>query len=431
MKTIVYILTASILLFSCKKSDLTNSDSQYLSKIQSLLKDSLSAADYAAIDFANIHNSDLSSGGRVTRLGFTGKNILHDFIVVQEDRTGTITQAGIVHLEGSISSPNNAAKPSFNGRIEASTLKREIKTSSVINNGFVMSLHTAKVGTNAVGVNLVACPDCTIPEVIVSSSYSDSGISWGSWMSFLSMFGGGGWSNEYMMIDYRGGGGGGSGGGNTSGDVVTIDMEAPENKPAIDAKKFMDCFGNIPDNGATCTITIASDIPVDGHPDKFFNWSDASPGHTYIELYKAGSAGGIVSQNIGFYPNSSWKVVAGTNIASKIGDDAGHEYNARYTISVSPAQLQAAINAVNTYSSHDYNISTFNCADFALTVFNAAGGNLTIPKYQIPGYPNGSTGSNTPQGLYNKISDLAVAGNANAQTNGNKAYGGTSKGPCN
>lgn len=428
MKTIVYILTASILLFSCKKSELTNPENQYVSQIRSLLKDSLSTADYAAVDFASIRTSALSQGGKVTRLGFTGKKILHDFIVIREDKTGAITQAGIVHLEGSISSPNTGARPSFNGRIEASTLKREIKASSVINNGFVMSLHAAKVGTNAVGVNMAACPDCTIPEVIVSSSYSGSGISWGAWMSFLAMFGGGGWGNEYMMIDY---GGGGGGGGNTSGDVVTIDMEAPENKPAIDPKKYMDCFGNIPDNGATCTITIASDIPVDGQPDKFFNWSDASPGHTYIELYKAGSSGGIVSQNIGFYPNSSWKVVAGTNISSKIGDDAGHEYNARYTISVSPAQLQAAINAVNTYSSHEYNISTFNCADFSLAVFNAAGGNLTIPKYQIPGYPNGSTGSNTPQGLYNKISDLAFAGNPNAQTNGNKAYGGLSNGPCN
>ncbi len=428
MKTIVYILTASILLISCKKSELTNPESQYVAQIQALLKDSLSATDYAAVDFASIRTSSLSQGGKVTRLGFTGKNILHDFIVVREDSTGAITQAGIVHLEGSVSSPNTAVKPSFNGRIEASTLKRVVKTASIITNGFVMSLHTAKVSMNAVGMNMADCPDCTLPEVVVSSSYSDSGISWGAWMSLLAMFGGGGWGNEYMVIDY---GGGGGGGGYTSGNAITIDMEAPENKPAIDAKKYMDCFGNIPDNGATCTITIASDIPVDGQPDKFFNWSDASPGHTYIELYKAGSSGGIVSQNIGFYPNSSWKVVAGTNISSKIGDDAGHEYNARYTISVSPAQLQAAINAVNTYSSHEYNISSFNCADFALTVFNAAGGNLTIPKYQIPGYPNGSTGSSTPQGLYNKISDLAVAGNANAQTNGNKAYGGTSKGPCN
>lgn len=111
-------------------------------------------------------------------------------------------------------------------------------------------------------------------------------------------------------------------------------------------------------------------------------------------------------------------------------DNGGHEYNARYTISVTNAQFQAALNAVQTYSSYDYSITTFNCTDFALEVFNAAGGDLYIPKYQIPGFPNGTTGSNTPQGLYNKLDQMAAAGYTGIEKPGVKGYGNYSHGPC-
>ena len=92
--------------------------------------------------------------------------------------------------------------------------------------------------------------------------------------------------------------------------------------------------------------------------------------------------------------------------------------------------MRAATNQVRTLEQNAYNLSSFNCTDFALTVFNAAGANLTIPKYQIPAY--GSTsGSNTPQGLYNKLMEMGAAGNTGVQTNGAKGYAGTSHGPCN
>ena len=138
-----------------------------------------------------------------------------------------------------------------------------------------------------------------------------------------------------------------------------------------------------------------------------------------------------MQQNFGFYPNSAWKTAGAGNVGSKIVDNAGHEYNARYTISVTPQQLQAALNTLLASSSRDYNISQFNCTDFALAVFNAGGGNLTIPHYSIPGFPNGSTGSNTPQGLYNQLNTMGGNGNSNVQMPGIKGYGGTSKGPCN
>lgn len=429
MKKVVYILTASILFFACKKTDLANPESQNLSRVESLLKDSLSVQDYNRLDFTSVQQSQLKDHSTLFRLNFKVQDSASEFIVVKVDAVGKITNGKIVKLAGSLDTIGT--KTSYNGDITMQNLHRQELMSSRISNGYIQAYHTLKVSSNSIGGYSIAvnseCADCTLPDVIVSSSINaGSGISWGAWMSLLAMFdGGGGYSNDYFLIDS------GGGGGSYSGDVITVDFEAPESKNPIDAKKYIDCFGTIPDNNATCTITIASDIPVDGHPEKFFNWSEASPGHTYIELYKAGSSGGIISQNIGFYPNTAWKTVGGGDIGSKLADDAGHEYNARYTISVTPAQLQAALNMVQTLSTHDYNISSYNCTDFALAVFNAGGGNLTIPKYQIPGYANGTTGSNTPQGLYNQLNDMGGAGNAGVNIVGSKGYGSISHGPCN
>jgi hypothetical protein len=211
--------------------------------------------------------------------------------------------------------------------------------------------------------------------------------------------------------------------------VITIDTEDPQNKDRIDPKKFTDCFGTVSDNLATCSITISADLPVDGHPETFFNWTDRSPGHAFIELNKSNPYGSV-SQDIGFYPNTSFKVLTGDNIGSKIVNDGGHEYQARYTITVTPAQFQAAIDKLNAASTNDYNVSHYNCTDFALEVFNAAGGGFSIPRHAIPGFEIDG-GSNTPQGLYEKIAQLNAGGVTGTTRTNNKEFSGSSKGPCN
>ncbi len=168
---------------------------------------------------------------------------------------------------------------------------------------------------------------------------------------------------------------------------------------------------------------------MDNDPSTFFNWSDASPGHTFIEFYKNDN-GNLIEQNVGFYPNTPWKTVVGPdNIASKIVDDAGHEYQAKYTIAVTAAQFQNALQAAQNYSNFEYNVAAFNCADYALDVFNSAGGNLTVPKFQIPGFPS-DNGSNTPEGVYDAIQSQVQAGKPNAMANGQKQWAGNSHGAC-
>lgn len=431
MKKIVCILAVSILFFACKKSDLANPEPQNLSHVLQLLNDSLSIEDYKRVDFSSLQQTKLKDHSTLFRLNFKSVDSANEFIVLRVDAIGKITSGKIIKINGNLDT--SKGKTTYNGEVLLQNLRRQDVMNSRIINGYIQAYHTIKTninlaGSNSPGVNS-SCSDYTLPEVIVSASYNSSGISWITWMNLMALFDTSN-SNQYILVDY-GGGGGGGGGDASPGNLITIDIETPENKTAVDPKKYINCFGSIPDAGATYVITIATDIPVDGDPSKLFNWSDNTPGHCYIELYKAGGGSGIISQNIGFYPNTSWKAVGGGNITSKIVDDEGHKYNARYSISVSASQFQAALNAAQNFSNNDYNIATFNCTDFALGIFNAAGGNLSVPKYQIPGYSNKTTGSNTPQGLYNAISSLSAAGKKNIQINNNKAYGGASHGPCN
>lgn len=418
----LYLLLAS----SCQKKELPQTDPTL-----NLLKQNLLAEDFSRIDPLTLFEfTSRVSGLHYIRAGFTGKDRNHDFVVLALDKYGKFSNGKMVHIEGKIvPSSKNKNKQTFSGSIETSSLKHTDVVRSAINEGFIMALHESKISLNGIRMNQ-ECSDCTIPEVVVSTSYNKSGgISWGAWMSFLSMFDQGS-PYEYLLIDYVSGGGGG-GGGSAPPPAISVDEEIAETHEKIDPKKYMDCFGNVADAGATCTITISADIPVDGHPEILFDWSQGNPGHAFIELYKMGSNGTMVSQNIGFYPSTGFKVLGGGDVNSKVVDNAGHEYNASYTISISPAQLQAAIDKVNSFSGNSYNMTSFNCVDFALGVFNAAtAGALSLNKQQIPGYPT-TNGSNTPQALYNRLDEMNAWGTPGIQTSGSKAYGGNSKGPCN
>ncbi|MDP2421443.1 hypothetical protein [Sediminibacterium sp.] len=426
MKKILFILISAFMVMSCRKGEIPQTDPTF-----NVLRQNLTAVDFARIDPSTVTTfSSRKSNQRLIRADFQGKERFHDFVVLQLDPDGKVKDGKIIHIEGKpqpLSSNKN--KQAFNGSIETSSLKHTDVKRSAIKDGFIMDLHYSQVQTNGVRLNY-ECADCTLPEVIVSSSYSNGGYNWLSWLSIWSLFND--WPRmEYLLTDYSGGGGGGGGGGYTPPPVISADEENAENKEKIDPKKYMDCFGNVPDAGATCTISIYADIPVDGHPEILFDWSQGNPGHVFIEMYKLGQNGGLVTQTIGFYPSTGFKVLGGGDVNSKVVDNASHEYNARYTIPISPGQLQAAIGQVNAYSGNSYNMTTFNCVDFALGIFNAAtGGGISITKQNIPGYPTPG-GSNTPQGVYNAINDLGGWGTPGASTVGSKAYGGTSKGPCN
>lgn len=415
MKNTVYAMLLALLFFSCKKQEV-NTTPNYLEQVQASLRDSLPLETYNTLDFSRSSASGIDSLHiNILRIPLNGKSIASDFLVVRTDETGHIIAGRFISI-----AKDTSQRASFTGAISYRSIRgAPVKT---------LQLVKGKV-RKPTSSNLMADEPVMdggdLPPVIVSYTPSGGGFTYADWYNLLDMAGGdGGYTGGYYTPAS-----GGGGGGNGSAPTVQVDYEAPESKDAIDMSKYLKCFAAAQPAADDYTVTICVDLPVDADPSKFFNWSDASPGHTFIELYKNGD-GGLVQQNFGFYPNSSWKTVVGPdNIASKIADEAGHEYQEKYTIAVSAGQFQQALAAAQRNSTHDYNVAEYNCADFALGVFRAAGGNLNVPQYQIPGFPSGD-GSNTPEGVYQAIAGLVLAGNKAAMANGQKQWIGDSHGPC-
>ncbi|TDH28082.1 hypothetical protein EXU57_06375 [Segetibacter sp. 3557_3] len=145
-------------------------------------------------------------------------------------------------------------------------------------------------------------------------------------------------------------------------------------------------YSTIPDAGATCSIEILTDIPVDSNPFIYFNWREGSAGHAFVQVKKSNGLQSV-QQTIGFYPDHPWKtMVFETPLSQKIVDNQHHEYNASLRMDISPAELQTVLNQAIVSSRKAYSIKQYNCTDFALDLFNSvrADNPLNIPKYNIP-----------------------------------------------
>src|SRR3712207_6707233 len=97
--------------------------------------------------------------------------------------------------------------------------------------------------------------------------------------------------------------GGPVGGTRPNNPVMAVDFEKQDDESPINIDQFVRCFDAIPDAGATCSIEILSDIPVDSDPNKIFSFDSRSPGHTFLNIRKSNGSQSA-SQNIGFYPKS-------------------------------------------------------------------------------------------------------------------------------
>jgi hypothetical protein len=247
------------------------------------------------------------------------------------------------------------------------------------------------------------------PDVV--NTYISTGSTGSIAMNLASFLGGS--SNFYSYADggfgYSGGGysGGSSSYGQTVGSTnnnteviedypIAIDFEPVEDEPAIEIEKYLTCFSNVPDEGATCSIDILTDIPIDENPDKLLNWQTRSPGHTFVQIRKSNGISSVM-QNIGFYPVSGWKTMLTTApIKGKFVDNSGHEFNAGPKRELTPEKLSRTLMHIRRLARYiKYDIDDYNCTDFALEVFNYTrpADPIEIPRYDLPGgtAPNGST----------------------------------------
>lgn len=466
MKHLLLISIAAVCLLSCRKNiDAGNQQLEYLKNIEAGLKDSLSAIDYANIDFNQSIITKTDSDWSLLRIPFDDKKLYEEFVLLQTDGLGKILKGFIINL--SQNSITNDNKYVYNGNIKISHLNRTSKLISQINNGYISAFNPGIQRRAMVVPSKAEDEPNVLPDVTVTCYVSSGGGSFSSYNSinlgslFGTSYGGSSSYNSsgyYSSMDGTGGGGSGNGGyygnsydesysdqeypshGGHHGDFVEdepelVDFEFVEDLSPIDITKYLKCFSNIPDQGSTCSIEIFTDIPVDENSNKLFNWRTQSPGHTFLQIKKT-NGNVLVMQNIGFYPVEGWKTLLTTApVEGKFVDNSEHEYNASFKMNLTPGDLQKTLdNMVYLSRFVKYDIDEFNCTDFALNVFNTTriSNALEIPKYHIPG-GTAINGTNTPQGLYKQLQSMQQQGieSNNITIPGAKAFVADATGPCN
>lgn len=448
MKTSLTIALFLFVLASCKKESSPASNDQYLVKVKKGLTDSLPASTYQNLDFDRLVLNRVDSIGLyAVRIPFKAKSVAEDFVIVKTNREGEVKRGQIIHLEVAVSDTGrgNLRPKSISGSIRIHSLTGTEEVNSPIRNGYITAFHSQLAQRTSVEL----APD-RLPEVVITGiRYLDGGFSFSMWCMVESFFmdygggGGGSWGGYYGSLDgsdpWSGGGGGPTGGGSPSGGgspntpTILIDYENQDENPAIDIQKYIDCFNAVPDAGATCSVEIFSDIPLDNDPNAFYDFSTGSPGHTFIKISKDNGSQ-HVTQNIGFYPKPGYKAITFLPTLGKLVNNAGHEFNASLSMSITPGQLSTVLNQLLQQPNQSYDLADYNCTDWALAIFNSVRATpLEIPRFPIIGMYSASNAS-TPQGLYKKLQQMK-AGNDPEQGNITigivKGYAGGSNGPCN
>jgi hypothetical protein len=461
MKKVFYIILWATLFFSCKKQNpVINSgdivSEEYLGKIKAFLKDSLSASDYGRLDFTHGVLSKQKHCWYL-RLGWLHKKPERDFVLLQSDSLGNCKIGHIIQLDRD--SSNDQAQ--FNGQIEVLSLSGKLVTHSIISNGFVQTLHPrlfSYTTSNDLAAEPLLLPTPTqmgpyyedLPEVIVVGYISTNGgssVTFNELLSFESLInlgygssnpgpgtstgsgnpGGSGGSAVYSPIS------GGTGNGIQQSQDLIINYESSASLPGINIESYMQCFNNIADAGAECSLSLLVDLPVNDNPYVIFNWNSGAVGHSFLKLTKSGG-GQSISQIIGFAPTKPFQALLSTTpVAGKIVDNAGHKYNASLTMPISPSQLNTAIQSIEKNSSAPYDIVNFNCVNFSVQVLNALRPTnpLSVPLLEIPG--TAASLSSTPEGLYILLSRMKAAGGPEATNiiTDDILFAGGSHGACN
>lgn len=420
-------LTLTLMAVSCRKDIKPKPHESSPVSLMAMLKDSMRTEEFNELDSSKVIVS-YAGDMILVRLGFINRDFSNEFVLIRLGETGELLGGKIIHLQKD--KPN---MHEWNGYISITDLRGTQLLSSAVDKGYINAFHLDRNKP-------LEDPYVTLPEVIIVSTYGSSGFTSQTWYNLPSFLTG---QSGLSTTGYYSNSNGGAypvGTGTTTPvteETIKINYETQFNKVGIEVEKFMKCFSNIPDAGATGSIEIFTDIPVDGDPSKFFNWENGSPGHVFIQLHKEnGSAS--ATQNIGFYPVTGFKTTLTTApIAGKFVENNSHEFNASMKINLNATQVKAAVTRILYLARFvNYDIDDYNCANWALDVFNEAvkvEERLTdIPLYTIPG---GVTpkGSSTPQGIFRKLIQLSKknATLTNAISFPLVGWVGTGTGPCN
>jgi len=451
MKKILWITACSIIILACNKqtaplgsAGLANSTTspgllpaRYLETVKAFLKGNLFQADYARLDF----NRGLFSKQKehwFLRLCWLGSRPERDFVLLQTDSLGNCSQGRMIQLVRD----SNIDQSVFNGDISILSLSREQVLNSPVTNGFIETLHPglfSRITANSESIDPLLQPEPSLPapvyenlpEILILGTIpagGTTGLTYSELMSFESLINlgygygyssagsgsGSGSSGIYTPVSGGGGSSGSDGSGVQISNDITVNVETSTSLPAINVQAYMKCFREIPDQGAQCSVTLFTDLPVNDNPFLLFNWNTGAVGHSYLQLTKSAN-GQVLTQVLGFTATKPFQTMVSSGpVAGKIVDNGGHKYNASLTMNITPVQLEAEIAAIESLSSSNYDLVNFNCVNFSVQVLNAIrpSNPLIVPEFQIPGAPQAL--SSTPEGLYILLSQMKAAGGAEA-----------------
>jgi len=473
MKKTLYIIIVSIatafFFTGCKKETVdkpvqTLIPPNYLSVVQKYVRQHVPGNAYNSIDFSHYHLSKQRSKWYV-RFPIKNKLWYNDFVLLQTDRLGNTSDAGIVHLEKTPPATDQISNekainhsPNFNGSIVISSLDKKTIIHSAITNGYIEAFHPNLSGRNTREESLPYSYE-DLPEVIVVAYLpvvnEGSSFSFADYIMLQSMFGGGGYNDggsgggdvNTAVYSYAGGYGslpaspnGGEVGQPTQyampADLPDIAI-APDNSwshPQIDMNAWMKCFTDIPDAGAVCSVTLLGDLPVDTDPSIGLNIWSGNTGHCFLQLTKTNGAQSV-TQIIGFTAENPGAAIMNTDafVPGKTVGNAGHKYDCAITMNLSSYRFSTVIEKMKTLSSvMPYSVEHYDCLDYGLEVFNSVRpvNPLVIPKVYNPNDPfsNIATGPK----LYVLLENMVASGSPEA---GNifiagPMYAGVSHGAC-
>ena len=189
----------------------------YLQTVETALKDSLSVADFNNLVFEKAVLSKIDSLDiNFLRIPFRNKNFRNDFVLLKTKGDGSIVKGKIIQLsDNEIPGSGFDQKHHFNGNITMSSLNRKTGLHSNILNGYIEAFHQQEKTFRTLSM---ADPYQTLPEVIIVSTITTSGVTYSTWASLLAIMDDGGTNNYYgdISADYdTGGGGGGYTGGSS------------------------------------------------------------------------------------------------------------------------------------------------------------------------------------------------------------------------
>ncbi|MBS1915560.1 MAG: hypothetical protein JST87_04735 [Bacteroidetes bacterium] len=450
MKRIVIYLSVPFFFFACKKQTSKEEapppwkNDMIVANVKAYLKTNLSAADYALTDTSAFYISD-ESKYLLFRIAIRNKSIEQDFVLVQTDSSGKCLAGKFVHIRR-----DSSDMQSFNGRILTESLQHTEAVFKKITENAVQELSCADEGPaeeslEGDGCDIVPSDDCTgcLPLVVVvgyaggGASASSAGISYSDYLDLEALAGATSApapsAGVYSPVSTKSP----VASARTAGAITTglpnlnINFESSYSHPGIDVNAFMKCFASIPDAGATCSIAVYTDLPVNDNPQYIFNILTGATGHAFLSMTKTNGTQSA-TQYIG-KTTSKAIAVLGFPVAGKIVDNAQHKYNASLTMNITPEQLLAAINkVVSIGSTPSYDMWEDNCVDYALSILNTV--RPSDPLY-VGMSIDPSTGDEyqTPQSLYIALQLLKNQNGADAPhiTMDVVSYAASSHGACN